>query len=53
MGSGTGGVVCVEGGWGYIGMELEQDHYTIAERRILSAERPTPAPVQAALEGVA
>lgn len=40
MGSGTTGVACVRTGRNFIGMELNEDYFKIAERRI-AAEQPT------------
>jgi DNA modification methylase len=41
MGSGTTGVVCVETGREFIGIERGTQHYNIADRRIKAAESPT------------
>lgn len=39
MGSGTTGVACVHQGYSFRGIELLQEHYTIAENRITAAAR--------------
>jgi len=55
MGSGTTGVACVNLGCGFTGVEISQDHFDVARRRIddaisrprLFAERPLPAKQEA------
>jgi len=38
MGSGTTGVACVQMGRSFIGIEINPDYYTIAEKRIKEAQ---------------
>jgi len=47
MGSGTTGVACVQTGRKFIGIEIDQDYFDIAKRRIADAQR------QPQLEGMA
>jgi len=46
MGSGTTGVACVKTGRNFIGIEIDQDYYAIAEKRIAEAQ------MQPRLEGI-
>lgn len=41
MGSGTTGVACVQSGREFIGIEMDEAYFQIAERRIKSSTRPT------------
>jgi len=58
MGSGTTGVACVQTGRNFIGIELDEDYFKIAEKRIAEAQPPlfvdipdiVPPPEQQALE---
>ena len=38
MGSGTTGVACVQTGRNFIGIEIDEDYYKIAEKRIAEAQ---------------
>lgn len=38
MGSGTTGVAAIENGRRFIGIELEEEYYNIAERRLKNAD---------------
>ena len=40
MGSGTTGVACVQTGRKFIGMEISEDYYNIAKKRIENAQLP-------------
>jgi DNA modification methylase len=39
MGSGTTGVACVQTGRNFIGIEIDEEYFSIAERRIAEAQR--------------
>ena len=39
MGSGTTGVACVQTGRNFIGIEISEEYYKIAERRIRDAQQ--------------
>ena len=45
MGSGTTGVACVQTGRKFIGIEIDQDYYAIAEKRIAEAQLQIRMPV--------
>jgi site-specific DNA-methyltransferase (adenine-specific) len=45
MGSGTTGVACVNTGRNFIGIELDEHYYEIAERRISEASSYADIPV--------
>jgi site-specific DNA-methyltransferase (adenine-specific)/modification methylase len=39
MGSGTTGVACVQTGRNFIGIEIEEDYFRMAERRIAEVQQ--------------
>jgi len=45
MGSGTTGVACVQTGRNFIGMEIDQKYYDIAEKRIKDAQQQMRLPL--------
>lgn len=49
MGSGTTGVACVQTGRNFIGMEIEEEYYHMAERRIAEAQQALVAQPELAL----
>lgn len=48
MGSGTTGVACVQTGRNFIGIEIDEGYYRIAERRIREAEQQIRLPLEVA-----
>ena len=48
MGSGTTGVACVQTGRNFIGMEIDETYFKIAERRIREAQLQPMLPMESA-----
>jgi len=46
MGSGTTGVACVQTGRNFIGIEIDQGYFSIAEKRIAAAQQQIPLPME-------
>jgi site-specific DNA-methyltransferase (adenine-specific) len=47
MGSGTTGVACVQTGRNFIGIEIDEEYFKIAEKRIKDAQQQMRLPLEA------